>query len=439
MYITLLWLLILLFVISWLSLIKSSLISINTNKIKVLADAGEKNALLLSKYISKFGMILGFIQVGLTFSILFCGTIGFDSLSMPLTYYLMDNGINFPFSVVEKVSDIVIIVIIGMLILIFGEFVPKRFGIKSPEKIAYKNIKRIYFLSKIFYPLTYIINIVSNSVVKIFGIDPNEIDANITEEEIRLLVDAGGDNGTIDENEKEMINNIFEFDNLTAGEIATHRTDIVALPTDATLEDVKNIINSERYSRVPVYQDSLDDIVGIFHIRDIAQYILNNSEIVVESEFQISKIMRKPYYVPFSKKSDELMEEMQKNKVHMAIVIDEYGGTAGIVTMEDLLERIVGNIFDEYDLEEDEEIKVVDENTFVVLGTTDLDEINDIVDFNFDEEDEQEYDTIGGYLIGHFGRIPDDGELPEIVINNYKFKVERIEDKRIEEVRITKL
>ncbi len=183
-----------------------------------------------------------------------------------------------------------------------------------------------------------------------------EQENNITEEGIRQMVDAGGDMGSIDETEKEMINNIFDLSNISVGEIATHRTDIVAIPLDATLEDITNVITEEKYSRIVVYDESIDNIVGVFHVKDMVKYILGDAKRMEEDYFHIEDILMTPYFVPFSKKTDELFQEMQKEKVHMAIVIDEYGGTAGIVTMEDVIEEIVGNIFDEYDVEEEEDI-----------------------------------------------------------------------------------
>lgn len=256
---------------------------------------------------------------------------------------------------------------------------------------------------------------------------------NITEEGIRQMVEAGGDNGSIDETEKEMINNIFDLSNISVGEIATHRTDIVAIPLDATLEEITNVITEEKYSRIVVYDDSIDDVVGVFHVKDMVKYILGDAKRMEEDYFHIEDILMTPYFVPFSKKTDELFQEMQREKVHMAIVIDEYGGTAGIVTMEDVIEEIVGNIFDEYDVEEEEDICPLGEDTYRINGTTDLGDVEELLGIVF--EDDEDYDTLGGYLIGRLGRIPDDEEKPEITIGGWLFQVESIEEKRIEKVR----
>lgn len=260
-----------------------------------------------------------------------------------------------------------------------------------------------------------------------------EQENNITEEGIRQMVDAGGDMGSIDETEKEMINNIFDLDNISVGEIATHRTDIVAIPLDATLEDITNVITEEKYSRIVVYDDSIDNIVGVFHVKDMVKYILGDAKRIEEDNFHIEDILMTPYFVPFSKKTDELFQEMQREKVHMAIVIDEYGGTAGIVTMEDIIEEIVGNIFDEYDVEEEEDICPIGEDAYRINGTTDLGDVEELLGITF--EDDEDYDTLGGYLIGRLGRIPDEEEKPEISVGGWLFYVESIEEKRIEKVR----
>ena len=274
-------------------------------------------------------------------------------------------------------------------------------------------------------------------LVKVGGKMVQGKENTITEEEIRQMVDAGGDNGSIDENEKEMINNIFELGNLSAGSIATHRTDIVAVPLDATLEDIKNVTAEEKYSRILVYDDNIDNIVGVYHVKDMVKYILADVTRVEEGNFHLEDLLMEPYFVPFSKKVDELLEEMQLEKVHMAIVIDEYGGTAGIVTMEDIMEEIFGNIFDEYDEEEEEDITLIEENVYRMNGSTDLQDVEEQLGVEFEEDDD--YDTLGGYLIGRLGRIPEDDEVIEVEVHGWLFQVEAFEEKRILKVLASKL
>lgn len=269
-------------------------------------------------------------------------------------------------------------------------------------------------------------------IAKIMFLQKKHAQHAVTEEGIRQMVDAGGSNGSIDESEKEMINNIFELSNTSVEEIATHRTDIVAVPLEATLAEIKEVLMEEKYSRIVVYEDNIDNIVGVFHVKDLVKYILTDSTRMEEGNFHLEDIMMQPYFVPFSKKTDELIEEMQREKVHMAIVIDEYGGTSGIVTMEDVMEEIVGNIFDEYDLEEEEDICPIDENSYSISGKADLQDVAEQLGIVF--EDDEDYDTLGGYLIGRLGRIPEDDEMPEIAVGGWLFQIKQFEEKRIEKV-----
>ena len=269
-------------------------------------------------------------------------------------------------------------------------------------------------------------------IAKIMLLQKKHAQHAVTEEGIRQMVDAGGSNGSIDESEKEMINNIFELSNTSVEEIATHRTDIVAVPLEATLAEIKEVLMEEKYSRIVVYEDNIDNIVGVFHVKDLVKYILTDSTRMEEGNFHLEDIMMQPYFVPFSKKTDELIEEMQREKVHIAIVIDEYGGTSGIVTMEDVMEEIVGNIFDEYDLEEEEDICPIDENSYSISGKADLQDVAEQLGIVF--EDDEDYDTLGGYLIGRLGRIPEDDEMPEIAVGGWLFQIKQFEEKRIEKV-----
>ena len=271
--------------------------------------------------------------------------------------------------------------------------------------------------------LSVLLNIISLVLIGRYRVQENEKD--VTEEEIRQMVDAGGDSGTIDENVKEMLNNIFELSNSSAGDIATHRTDIVAVPVDATLEEIKNVTAEEKYSRIVVYDDNIDNIVGVYHVKDMVKYILADVTRVEEGHFHLKEILMKPYFIPFSKKVDELLAEMKVKKVHMAIVIDEYGGTAGIVTMEDINE------------EEEEDITEVSEGVYRIDGSTDLQDVEEQLGITFEEN--EDYDTLGGYLIGQLGHIPEEGETIEMKLCGWLFSVELFEEKRILKVLATRL
>ena len=282
--------------------------------------------------------------------------------------------------------------------------------------------------------LSVLLNIISLVLIGRYRVQENEKD--VTEEEIRQMVDAGGDSGTIDENVKEMLNNIFELSNSSAGDIATHRTDIVAVPVDATLEEIKNVTAEEKYSRIVVYDDNIDNIVGVYHVKDMVKYILADVTRVEEGHFHLKEILMKPYFIPFSKKVDELLAEMKVKKVHMAIVIDEYGQTAGIITMEDLLEEIVGNIYDEFDPAQQPEIVQLENNLWQVSGGTDIEELAEALDIELPED--PDYDTVGGMVYSCLRTIPADGSQFDVQVNGLDIHVEKIRDQRIETALIRK-
>jgi putative hemolysin len=257
-------------------------------------------------------------------------------------------------------------------------------------------------------------------------------DKNVTEEEIRMMVDVGEEKGTIEEDEKEMINNIFEFNDTTVDDIMTHRMDIIGLPLDATMEETVELINEEKYSRIPVYDDTIDSIIGILFSKDMIQYLSDASS---ADGFSLAHLVRKPYFIPTSKHTDDLLRDFKKSKIHMAIVIDEYGGTAGIVTLEDLLEEIVGDISDEDD-EDDlhQDIVQIDANNFTVDGLSSLEDVSEYFDTDLPTE---EFKTVTGFIIGQLGNIPDEGEQPIIEYNDLVFQVLAVDEKRVTSVRVT--
>ena len=270
----------------------------------------------------------------------------------------------------------------------------------------------------------------TNFFLRVMGGNPNTEKEKITEEEIRMMIDVGDEKGTIDEIEKVFINNVFDFDDKVVSDIMTHRTRVAAISIDSTLEDVVEFINTEKYTRIPVYEDSIDNIVGILHVKDLLQFLTRKKE----PEFDIRKIIRNPYFVPESKKLNDLFRELQVKKIHMVVVIDEYGGTAGIITVEDLLEEIVGNIFDEYD-EEELKYEKLDETTYVFDGSISLDQVSDIIDVELPAE---EYETLSGYVIGQLGEIPGEGEKPVVEMDHLVFKVEEVEEKMISRIKVCK-
>jgi putative hemolysin len=373
---------------------------------------------------------LATIQIGISIIALFSGAFAAQSFGGELADLIMKMNLPFSRAFVEKVSVLVITLLLSYFNLVFAELVPKKLAMRKAEPIALAMVMPIHTLSVLTRPMVKLLSASTNLVTKMFGVDDDQTEGDVTEEEIRLMVDAGGDTGAIDENEMEMINNVFEFDDKTAEDICTHRMDIVAFPVDAGKEAILSVLEAEKFTRYPVYEDTIDNIIGILHIKDVMKYIIHNNL----HEVDLREILRKPHFVPFSVKSDELFEYMQKNMQHVAIVLDEYGGTLGIVTMEDLIEEVMGNIWDEYD-EEEKDIVAIDENTYNVSGAAELSDVGQFFDVMLPTDD---YITLGGFIISQLGRIPNEDEKPEIEFNGLVFKVKSVEDKRIDEVIVCK-
>lgn len=327
-----------------------------------------------------------------------------------------------------------IVLLLSLVFLIFCGKLPGRFA-KMHSQAANRVLgPLIAAVSFILTPVSIVINAAANALSKLIGIGDAGADADITEEEIRMMVIAGGETGTIEATEKEMITNVFEFNNTSVDEICTHRKDIFALPITSSINEIIRAAALERYTRIPVYSENIDNIEGILHIKDIFNIVMEqNNE---RDDFDLRQIIHKPYFVPLSKTTDRLFHEMKKNKIHIAIVVDEYGGTSGLVTMEDLIEEIMGSIQDEYDEEEKQEIIPISTNTYEVSGTTELETVAEFFESPLPVGD---YETLGGFLISQLGRVPADGEQPEIEYENLLFKIHKIEDRRISVVIVCKL
>lgn len=408
-----------------------AIISLNDNKVRKMADEGHKKARLLEDLISEPSRFLATIQVGITLSGLLASAFAAESFADRLTGWVRSSGLLLNESLVKTVSLVVITLLLSYLTLVFGELVPKRVAMQKPEQISMLAVTPISILSVLTRPFVRLLTFSTNFIIRLFGGNPDADEEQVTEEEILMMVDVGQEKGVIQGTEKEMINNIFNFDDTAISEIMTHRTDIAAVPQDANLEEVLHLMLHEKFTRIPVYEEDIDNIVGILHVKDLLPFVGQEAEKV----FDLRKVMRKPYFVPESKKTDELFKEMQKNKTHIAVVVDEYGGTAGIVTMEDLLEEIVGNIFDEYD-EEEKELEKLDDNTYLASGTLDLDRLCETLDTELPLD---EYDTLSGFITGQLGRIPSPGEKPTVEFNGLLFKVEQVNERRISKVKICKV
>ncbi|MBP3952732.1 hemolysin family protein [Bacillus suaedae] len=410
-----------------------ALISLNDNKVRLMAESGDKKAILLQNLLSEPSRFLATIQVGITLAGFLASAFAAGSFAGQLATFLYDLGIPLSLHWLENISVVLITLVLSYFTLVIGELVPKRIAMQKPEPIAMFVVRPLTVLSKVTAPFVKLLTLSTNGIVRLFGIDPNANDEQVTEEEIRMMVDVGEERGAIQDNEKRMINNIFDFDNTTVSSIMIHRTNITAIPVTSTLKEVVRFINIEKYTRFPVYDEHIDNIIGVLHVKDVLQYMENG----IEEDFSLEKLIRDPYFVNESKVAGDLFNDLQKDKIHLAVVIDEFGGTAGIVTLEDLLEELVGNIFDEHD-EEIFEYSQLDENTLLINGTLSLHEVGKLLRVQFPTED---FDTLSGFIVGQLGYIPVEPEdnKRSIEFKDYLLTVEEADEKKITKVKITKV
>ena len=405
-----------------------AIISLNDAKMEKMADEGHKKAKLVLKLTSNSTKFLSTIQIGVTLAGFLSSASAATSFAEMLTDAIT-KVVDVPQSVIAPVSVVVITLIISYFSLVFGELAPKRIGMQVPEKVAFAVVKPLLVISKITTPFVKFLSLSTNAVVRILGFDPNADEEVVTEEEIRMMVDVGGEKGVIEDTQKEMINNIFEFDDLDAGDIMTHRTDVIAADINTvTLDEFMGLAIEYGRSRIPLYDEDIDNIVGIVYVKDLLKYVGKE----VKAKGTLKNIMREPYFIPETKACGELFKEMSSRKIQMAVVVDEYGVTAGILTLEDIVEAIMGNIQDEYD-QEDEEISKIDDNTFTVDGTIDIEEIDELIGKALPEGD---YETLAGFIMDELQCIPKDGEMNEVIFENVKFTVLKVDDKRIEKIKV---
>lgn len=402
-------------------------ISLNDAKIEKQAKDGNKKAKQIQKMLKNPSKFLATIQIGITLAGFLSSAFASDAFAGMLAPVLNEW---MPFISIEtwqNISIVIITIILSFFTLVFGELVPKRLAMKYYEKISFATIGVIKGISVVTAPFVKLLTWSTNLVSKIFGVGEQEEEI-VTEEEIKMMVNQGEEKGSIEENEKELINNVFEFNDIIASEIMTYRTDIYAIEINEDVYEILDEIDEYKYSRIPVYEETIDDIKGILFLKDILKLVSTRKE------FKIADIMREAYFVPESKPIDEIFEELQANKMQMAIVVDEYGGTAGLLTMEDILEELVGNIFDEYD-DVEVEYKRLDDNTYLIDGSVSLYEMKKIFDIELPEGD---YETLSGYLIEKLGRLPEEDEHPVIEDEHLTYKIEEYEDRRIKWVKVCK-
>ncbi len=415
---------ILIFVNAVFACAEIAVISMNDNKLAKLADGGDKRAVRLIKLTAQPARFLATIQVGITFAGFLGSAFAADNFSGKLTSWLIGIGVAIPAETLDTISVILITIILAYFTLVLGELVPKRVAMRNADKLAMALSGFVTGISKIFAPVVWFLTVSTNGLLRLFGIDPNAEDDAVTEDEIRMMVDAGSERGAIDPEEKDMIQNIFEFDDTFAADIMTHRTEVSLLWLDETDEAWAKTINESRYSVYPICAESADDIVGLLYTKDYFRLPDKSRDTVMKSA------VREVYYVPETIRNDILFRNMKRSRAHFAVVVDEYGGMSGIVTMNDLLEQLVGDLEDDILMPEEAPlIERIDSQTWRIQGVAPLDMVSEQLGVTLPEAD---YGTFGGMVFGVLGKVPGDGSTPELEEYGLVIKVTEIKNHRLQ-------
>ena len=408
-----------------------AVVSLSETKLRHQADEGDKKAARLLKMMLEPSGFLSTIQIAITLAGFLGSAFAADNFSDPLVKLIVEK---WGFTAISEgtlntLCVVLITLILSYFTLVFGELVPKRVAMKKPEGVARAVCGIINGVAVGVKPVVWFLTKSVNGVLRLFGIDPAADEENVTEDEIRMMVDMGEEKGAIESNERDMIENIFEFNNMAAADCMTHRTDMIALQVDATDEEILSLIAESGKSRFPVYEEDLDDILGTVTTRDFLLALSTGKKKTLR------EILRPAYFVPESVRTDVLFRDMQSKKNHLAIVVDEYGGTSGLITMEDLLEEIVGNIDDEYDPTTPQDIQKIGENSYRIAGGTDLESINEALEIDLPLS--EEFDTLGGLVFSCLAVIPKDGTHPEVKCHGLHIRVEEMVDRRVEWATVT--
>lgn len=404
---------------------KTALISVNEARLEKNADDGDIKAQLVLKAVKCPDSVLLAMRTGIMFAGFLGAAFAAENFAGRLTDWAVGTlSIPLDAGALNVISVVLVTLVLSCFTFVLGEMLPDRIAVYAPEKVARFSIGVISIMAKLLRPLTWLMSKTTNLLLNLMHIAPQNEADDVTEEEIRMMVDIGEEKGAIESAEKEMIENVFEFNNTTAGDVMTHRIDVKAIQVDADGDEILDTIEESGLSRFPVYDDDMDDVIGVLNARD---YLLN---LRLPRPKSMRELLREAYFVPESVRADVLFRDMQKRKTHLCIVVDEYGGTSGVVSMEDLLEEIVGNIYDEFDPQEEEEIHKLGDNLWRADGGVALETLEEALDVELPMD--EEYDTLGGLIFSQLTVIPHDGEQPEVDVCGLHIKVERIEDRRVE-------
>lgn len=403
-----------------------AIVSLNKNKLKILIEDGNKKAILLDNLLQEPSKFLSTIQVGITLAGFFASASAATGLSQYLSGALQP--LNIPYS--NQISMILITFLLSYITLVFGELIPKRIALRNSEKIALSSVGVVVFISRLFSPFVKFLTFSTNFVLTILKMKEDNIEEKVSKEELRSLVEVGKEHGVINEAEQEMIENIIEFDEKIAREIMIPRTKVFLIDKNISIHELFENKEIGKYSRIPVYENEADNIVGVLLTKDLMMEAYKKGF----DNIKVADLLQEAYFVPETKNVNELFNEMQLEKKHITILIDEYGGFSGIVTLEDLIEEVMGNIADEFD-DEDLSIRQLSRNKYLINGDVSLNDLND--NFHFELESKY-YDTLSGILIENLGYIPEDNEnIEPITINGVVFKPQRVKNKKIEKVLMT--
>ena len=410
-----------------------AVLSINETKLERMADQGDKRAKRLFKLTREPAKFLATIQVAITLSGFLGSAFAADNFSEPLVDWLVSLGVTIPRTTLDSIAVVVITLILSYFTLVFGELVPKRVAMSKAEALGLGISGLISGISVLFKPIVWFLSASTNAILLLLGIDPNEVDEQVNEEEILMMVDAGSEKGAIDEQEKEFIQNVFEFDDLTAEEIAVHRTDVTILWSEDSDEDWAKTIHDSRHTLYPVCEGSPDNIIGILNAKDYFRLENKNRENIMR------EAVKPPFFVPETIKADVLFRKMKKTRNIMAVVLDEYGGMVGIITLNDLIEQLVGDLGEDTAEEEAAEphVEQLGENTWAIVGNAELYDIEQALDVDIGLE---EVDTFSGLVFGELDMIPSDGEQNiELDFKGLHIHITRVEEHQIVYATVTKL
>lgn len=407
-----------------------AVISMNEMKLRKLAEGGDNRALRLYALTEQPAKFLATIQVAITLAGLLGSAFAAESFAGPLVEVLAGTGIGIPEKVLKSASVFLITLILAYFNLVFGELVPKRIAMKKAESMALGMSGLLHMVSIIFKPLVGLLTVSTNIILRLLGINPEEEEEQVTEEEIRMLLLEGKNQGNIDKEESAIIQNVFELDDMTAEQVCTHRIDMDALYQDETLEEWEQTICESRHTHYPVCGDNIDDITGVLDTKDYFRMKEKTKESI------LAQAVNEPFFVPENMKANVLFRQMKQTRKYFAVIVDEYGGVTGIVTLHDLVEELVGDLHDIEEPEQPEEIKLIGKDMWLIQGSADLQEAAEAMEVELPTE---EYDTYGGFVCGVLGKIPNDGEQLVCEAYGLKMQIRKVKGHRIEETVVKKM